>query len=216
MCIDAVTWFCMDFLSPYGLQHCQFYSVFFVLSCGRNSNIHLNSKGETILTEINDLQSQKTYLRTCAPRDDSGHPLHLRSQISIFTLRILHKQRFKAFFMQTTKTELYADSSLRWALLSDSSLRRALLSDSSLRWALLSVFIGRSCQIRVFVGRSCQIRVFVGRSCQIRVFVGRSFQKIYLLTLWLKCLPYWHFINIESLLIVLEQTLVFTFSKYQL
>ena len=41
---------------------------------------------------ITELQRQKTYLRTCAPREDSDQPAHLGSLIRIFTERILNSQ----------------------------------------------------------------------------------------------------------------------------
>ena len=41
------------------------------------------------------LQSQKTYLLTCAPSEDSDQPAHSRSLIRIFTERILDSQGCK-------------------------------------------------------------------------------------------------------------------------
>ena len=60
---------------------------------------------------------QKTYLRTCAPSEDSDQPAHSRSLIRIFTWRILDNQGFKVSSCEQRSdyTDPQANLSLRWA-----------------------------------------------------------------------------------------------------
>ena len=54
--------------------------------------------------ELYEPQRQATYLRTCAPSEDSDQTAHVRSLIRIFTGRISDSQ-MQSFSMRTMKTD---------------------------------------------------------------------------------------------------------------
>ena len=56
----------------------------------------------------------ETYIRTCAPSEDSDQTAHSRSLIRIFPGRILDTQGRKVFFMWTTKTDQTVH--MRWVI----------------------------------------------------------------------------------------------------
>ena len=61
-----------------------------------------------ILQSLSDeSQHGKTYLRTCAPSEDSDQPAHSRSLIRIFTERILDSQGCKVSSCRVTKALVY-------------------------------------------------------------------------------------------------------------
>ena len=62
------------------------------------------------------LQSQKSYLQTCVPNEDSDQPAHFCSLIRIFTGCILDSQVCSLYMwsIKTLKTDAQADSSLLW------------------------------------------------------------------------------------------------------
>ena len=69
-------------------------------------------------------QRQKTYLRTCAPSEDSDQPAHSRSLIRTFTRRILDSQGCKVSswgrrILWSYCAHAQADLSLRWAHMSE-------------------------------------------------------------------------------------------------
>ena len=80
------------------------------------NNFHLNIN----LVLKNEPYSQKTYLRTCAPSEDSDQPAHSRSLIRIFTERFLDIKRCQVSLcgqreLWSDWADAHADLSLRWA-----------------------------------------------------------------------------------------------------
>ena len=78
------------------------------------------------LDQLSLPQHQKTYLRKCAPREDSDQPAHSRSLIRIFTRRIWDCQGCKVYSCRQRRlwsdcTDAQADLSLRWAHMSVST-----------------------------------------------------------------------------------------------
>ena len=76
--------------------------------------------------KINWAACQKTYLQTCAPREDSDQPAHSRSLIRIFTGRILDSQGCPLsscgqWRLWSHCTDAQGDLSLRWTYVSEGS-----------------------------------------------------------------------------------------------
>ena len=60
-------------------------------------------------------QRQKTYLRTCAPSENSDQPAHSRSLIRIF-LCAFWITKYATFLHTDNDADTYAEWSLRWSI----------------------------------------------------------------------------------------------------
>ena len=68
---------------------------------------------------------QKTYIRSCAPSEDSDQPAHLHSLIRIFTGCILESQRFKVSSHRERRSDcanVQADLSISLAHMSEDTI----------------------------------------------------------------------------------------------
>ena len=65
-----------------------------------------------IFALLNELQRQKTNLRTCLPSEDSDQPTHLRSLIKIITGHILDSQGFRVSSCETLIRMRHAQADL--------------------------------------------------------------------------------------------------------
>ena len=166
MCIDTVTWFCMDFslhmdynivsFIPFSLYfHVGGIEIFISTVKGRlywqklmtrkvrkRTFGHVRPGTIQVIFRICAVRSASSFCTFCINKD--SRPSSCRQQrlwvVCWFESLLGALVRFESSLgaLVSFESSLGALVSLYCALLSDSSLRWALLSDSSLRWALLS------------------------------------------------------------------------------
>ena len=95
----------------------------------RQMSLRIYYVGFAILSQLQchpiyEPQRQTTYLRTCAPSENSDQSGHSRCLIGIFTRRISDSQVWTAFSMRTTKTLIRLRGCAVWFEASLGSYRR--------------------------------------------------------------------------------------------